>query len=156
LVTFILDIDPAFGNWLAGFTDGEGCFDVHCQRTAGRITWIYRCKFDIRLRADDKLILEEIHQRLGIGYLYDTPATSTANPSVTFTVAKKSDCVILRDIFRVHPLRAKKAADFQVWSQALDLSLSHRRGESWDSLADLHVKLREGRKFTGEVKCLNG
>lgn len=55
-------VGPEFGNWLAGFTDGEGCFTVEAYR--GRAS--HSCSFTIALRVDDKSILDECQLRTGL------------------------------------------------------------------------------------------
>ena len=43
-------LDPRFGDWLAGFVDGEGCFRLHVERNGN----YYACHFQIKLRRDDR------------------------------------------------------------------------------------------------------
>jgi hypothetical protein len=61
-------MDAAFGNWLAGFIDGEGSFTIQSARAD--MPQFYT-RFQIRLRADDRPILEEIRAQLGVGALYE-------------------------------------------------------------------------------------
>jgi hypothetical protein len=148
-------LDPAFGNWLAGFTDGEGCFCIfRLQKTTNRSRVNYQCQFVINLRADDAAILVEIRDRLGIGKISKRNAKSplivNQNPQVKFCITSKPGCIILRDIFLAHPLRAKKAGDFKIWCEALEYWISHEQGGSWDDMADAKMRLEAGRKFHGE------
>lgn len=141
-------LDPAFGNWFAGFTDGEGCFAIDRAlhvRTC-RVT-TYRCVFRISLRDDDTAILHEIQEQLGIGVIRTQTPTRNQNPWSAFSVHGKGDCQILRDCFRTHPLRAKKAKDFAIWSQALDCWLAHKRGDSWEDMILLKKELQEVRTY---------
>lgn len=59
-------VAPSFGYWFAGFTDGEGCFQIH-QKNAPNPSWC--CTFAIALRADDIDVLEGIGRWLTIGSL---------------------------------------------------------------------------------------
>jgi site-specific DNA-methyltransferase (adenine-specific) len=143
-------IDPAFMHWFAGFVDGEGCFSVHRkpQNT-------FDCQFSITLRADDRPILERIQRTLGIGTLsmptaHQNPSSGRAdNPKARYCVSSQRDCTRLRDLFRAFPLRAKKAKDFELWSDALDAWLKHKRGE-WDDMAQLRDELMQGRAYSEE------
>ena len=135
-------IDPAFGNWLAGFTDGEGYFTINRH-----IHGHYRCSFGIKLRGDDRPILEEIQIQTGLGTIYDRPKNGKTNPQSEFLVQSIKGCLALREIFRVHPLRAKKAEDFKIWSEAMDFWTTHKYRDPWDNMADAKKRLEEVRKF---------
>lgn len=54
-------VPPSFGYWFAGFTDGEGCFQIH-QKNAPNPSWC--CTFVIALRADDIDVLKGIEKWL--------------------------------------------------------------------------------------------
>jgi DNA modification methylase len=141
-------IDPGFCHWLAGFTDGEGCFSVHKKNVNGCET--YDCQFSIQLRRDDKPVLERIQRELGIGTIHDRPGPGgNAGPQVRYCVSSQRDCKVLRDIFRAFPLRAKKATDFQLWSETLDRWLEHERG-AWGDMADARDRLMANRKYKVE------
>jgi LAGLIDADG endonuclease len=141
-------LDRSFGHWFAGFTDGDGCFSI------ARVHDCFICRFYIALRADDASILYEIQDRLGLGVVYHrkTPSRKVpdgyvASPQKLFTVFKKPECIILRDVFRNYPLRTKKAEDFRIWSQAIDLWIEHKFGDSWTGMADLKNQLNAGKKY---------
>jgi hypothetical protein len=140
-------LDPEFGHWFSGFSDGEGCFDITPVRNNGKI--YYYCRFTIGVRADDKLILEEIRQRLGVGRIWDKSSPSVkGSPQATFSVINKSDCVRLQRVFRTYPLRAKKAEDFKLWSQALDCSLIRKWDEQKIStMRFFKEQMESNRKF---------
>lgn len=73
-------IDPAFGHWLAGFVDGEGCFYIGriCNRKKGVEYVNYRCAFTISLRDDDHAVLHEIRDTLGTGRIVTRKARETS------------------------------------------------------------------------------
>jgi site-specific DNA-methyltransferase (adenine-specific) len=132
-------IDPAFGHWLAGFIDGEGCFHIH-RKPQGT----FDCQFSISLRGDDMPILERCHRMTGLGTL---ALTKTAgNPKARWTVSSKAACLALRDLLRAFPLRAKKAHDFELWSEAVTEWVNHERGE-WDSMEEIRAVLMDSRAY---------
>lgn len=145
-------LDPAFCHWLAGFTDGEGCFSVHKKNVRGYET--YDCQFSITLRADDKPVLERIRAELGIGSIADRPGDEAKNPQARYCVSSQRDCLILRDLYRAFPLRAKKATDFELWSEALDEWVRHEPGE-WGDMADARDRLMANRRFKPEGVRVN-
>jgi hypothetical protein len=98
-----------FGNWVAGFIDGEGCFYI--RHAGGSYAPIFRLK----VRDDDRPILDEIVRRTGIGYVKRTPSRN----QVEWMVCNKRDCQKLARFLQAHPLRAKKARDFAIWTKAL-------------------------------------
>jgi hypothetical protein len=108
-------VDSDFGNWLAGFIDGEGCFYI----TRDRKRSPYRARFSIALRADDRPILEEVRAVTGIGTIHDYTASSTGSRTTRWMVQSYTDCATLKSILDRYPLRAKKRNDFDVWSRAL-------------------------------------
>ena len=117
----------AFGNWLSGFTDGEGCFGLHrhgVNPSTGKRRG-YHGLFRIELRGDDSGVLSSIKEYLGCGNLGGSPANlgyspRKVNPTCTYFV---SDNKSLHDVvipnFEKFPLRSKKARDFAIWSQAI-------------------------------------
>lgn len=151
-----MNVDPAFGHWLAGFTDGEGCFLINHYRKT------YSCAFSIQLRADDNNVLEHIQEQLGFGrlFLHTSVNKSNRNPRSVFHVSTKDGCVLLRNLFLTYPLRAKKARDFEIWTEALDFWLTvYRRHDdngrmipwdNWTVMAEAKERLELNRKFTKE------
>lgn len=117
------DIPEAFGNWLAGFTDGEGSFNLVLTRHGNIVP-----RFAISLRRDDRAVLSEIHETLGFGRIYDTKRFESSvrnnNPKSSFCCHSVRECRALVDVFDRFPLRAKKATDFAIWREAVILSAS--------------------------------
>jgi len=58
-----LDIPDGFGNWFAGFVDGDGCFLINARGDG--------CTLEISLRGDDQAVLHQIRNALGVGNLYN-------------------------------------------------------------------------------------
>lgn len=115
-------ITVEFGSWFAGFTDGEGSFQI-IKRNRRSPCANYECRFSIQLRDDDRPILDEIRNTLGFGTTRDKPfypgATCNARPLAEFYVCAVKDCAKLAMMFETYPLRAKKRHDFEVWKQAV-------------------------------------
>lgn len=108
-----------FGHWLAGFMDGEGCFYLTKSTTGS-----HRCQVRIKLRADDRPILDECVRRTGCGYVVGVK--SKYGPQVEWMVVRKADTARMVDIFRAFVLRAKKRRDFEIWSEAVAVMASVR------------------------------
>lgn len=123
-------VDPAFGHWLAGFIDGEGCFAINCSQsgTAHRRVQI---KFVLDLRADDRPIVEEIRARTGIkGSIRHRESYGDGNrrAQVSWHVNARGDLARLVQLLDTYPLRAKKRRDYEIWKRAVHASAGNRKG----------------------------
>lgn len=111
-------MDDAFGHWLAGFVDGEGCFAIDGRiRPGHRVPY---CQFILCLRLDDLDILECIHSEAG-GTLKVRRKTTNPNdkPSGYLRVTGAQELLRVVELFERYPLRAKKARDFVIWAEAV-------------------------------------
>lgn len=118
------DIDrDRFGDWLSGFTDGEGYF---CLKTIRPKNPTYqmdiKAVFGISLRADDEAILKLIQSFWGCGCVNRIKPRKTINEQSSFQVRRADDLAnIVIPHFDKHPLRAKKARDFAIWKEGITL-----------------------------------
>lgn len=146
------DRDDAFGHWLAGFIDGEGSFIIHGAERK-------QCRMCVKLRADDRAILDEIVERTGIGRVTHQPNNARTNPQYGWLVITKADCQRLVALLERYPLRAKKARDFEIWREAVRqwVAMAPRNGHKrndWTGMAVLQDQLMEGRRFSNIVEPL--
>lgn len=145
-------VDPAFGNWLAGLIDGEGCFFIRTGQQR------YSCRFALRLRNDDAPLLALIHETTGLGSVYwawrraphadGSPRNSTAS----WDIQKKAECRALIALLDDFPLRSKKARDFAVWRKAVEWwSLEGKRGSGgprdWAPMVAYRAELAQARAY---------
>ena len=126
-------MDREFSHWLAGFIDGEGCFRVHKEKAGA----YYACHFALKLRDDERPILEEIVTRTAIGHLkHDTVRNGNSRPCLVWVVQSKADCIKLVALLDCFPLRARKAKDYAVWREAVAFWVNQRRGNRWHGPRD--------------------
>ena len=123
--------DPSFGSWLAGFIDGEGCFTVK-RHTRGS----FGCTMAIKLRRDDRAILQRIQRFVGYGTIINTTGSGNAKPLVRYTVQCKAGCLRVVDLLTRFPLRAKKLRDFIPWAEAVCEWNTAPRGNRWHGARD--------------------
>jgi hypothetical protein len=119
--------EPSFGNWLAGFTDGEGCFMASFRNG------VFSARFTIQLRLDDYPTLETIRVNLGTGTLSkklpSKKAKVKANPTCVFSIRSIKDLYgVVVPIFDTYPLRSKKNRDYKIWRQIVIIAAGHHRG----------------------------
>jgi len=125
---FPADIDRRdFGNWLSGFTDGEGCFRLARSRHP-KYRDQYRsgfATFEINMRVDDRPILEQIRSFFGFGSItehdsYAKDRNGERQAKLVCTRVRPLNGIIIPQ-FEQYQLRAKKARDFLIWREAVRL-----------------------------------
>jgi len=124
---FPSDIDrDAFGHWLSGFTDGEGCFmlGLHNYRRLKYHYLVPNCCFCISLRADDYRVVELIQAYFQCGVISYAERSKNAGindkPKVIFrirAIPQLLDVVVPH--FDTYHLYAKKKRDFLIWKEAV-------------------------------------
>ena len=163
---FPRDIDrDEFGQWLSGFTDGEGCFWLGICRNKSAIGKLPspRARFIITLRQDDTEALRLIQSYFQVGNVRPchNEHHTKSKPAMTFSVSNTPDLSrVIIPHFHKFPLWSKKARDFIIWekgililSQMKELPSSGTLGVlKWtpkrlESFSSLVTKLRNHRAF---------
>lgn len=134
------EIKPTLALRLVGLTEGEGCFYIAHQGNGN-----YNCGFTIKMRADDRRLLEHSQAGCGgIGSITEQPRTNGWAPTVSWQVRKKADVGVIRDLFELYPLWSKKSRDFAIWAEAADFWLHCvGYGTDWTPVADAKRRLHE-------------
>lgn len=140
-----------YGDWLAGFTDGEGCFHLGFV-TSKRFRPSPQATFVIALRRDDQAVLERIQSYWQVGRLYLSHRT-LKNKKHFVTIYSVQTAADLANVvvphFERHPLASKKAGDFLIWKRAVALLASRsRRGRGPDGKYSLGWTDEEIARFT--------
>jgi LAGLIDADG DNA endonuclease family protein len=139
------DISDEFGNWFAGFTDGEGCFYISKFSGYGGLI---QAGFKISVRKDDEEIVREIHRLLGFGTVGYSQTRTTA--AVGFRVAASAHCMALVNLFTRYPLRAKKRRDFEIWRKLVQICYDETK-PTYVEHKDLIDALSAVKKFKVET-----
>ncbi len=109
-------LDDGLGHWIAGLTDGEGCFQLRVTKDKK-----FRPGFQLKLRDDDSSVLVDIVTVLNCGKIYPDKREGR-NPMVAYEVFDIDSLHgIIIPLFERYPLRAKKAREFEVWKTAVEL-----------------------------------
>ena len=144
-----LPASDAFCNWLAGFTDGEGCFMAKARKDGS-----WDMSFAFTIRADEQPALEEIQKYFG-GYIYTYH--KGINHTVNLRWSSAADCLRIQKLFTKYPLRAKKKHCFKLWSQLLGAKLiGIKTRDVADEIKQLKViKLYQGAQDVSTVPAVS-
>lgn len=158
-----------FLEWLSGFTDADGFFNLqrrYVRSTHGKKAdyLTYEPRFGINLRDDDKPILQTIRDTLGFGHI--NPNTKLRNlvnteekeyqtkPQACYVVTSVKDCLKIGDIFTEHPLRSRKQAIFEVWAKAVK-ECARGKYKNLRLLELYRMEMQELRKYQGSESILS-
>jgi hypothetical protein len=108
------DVPSEFGYWLAGFTDGEGCFAITPARQGRWTIW-----FRINVREDERDTMAYIATATGLGSVMPIHQGGSPNAQIAWFVCAKAEVIRLAELFDRYPLRAKKARDYAIWRLAV-------------------------------------
>jgi hypothetical protein len=97
--------DPYAANYFAGFFSGEGCF-----RLARR-----QARFVIKLRRDDRPLLEAFCRDFAIGSVVDVAAVEPWSPAAVWHVVGAHDVLKGIGLFESAPLLGRKARQYRAW-----------------------------------------
>jgi hypothetical protein len=134
--------DPRKDAWFAGFTDGEGSFNINLRNVARDAR---TPRFQINLRIDDAPVLEALRVAFGGTICYEA-ARKNGAPNCCWSVVAKRDLARLIEYFDRFPLRAKKSRDYAIWRQAARVYLEHSASDP--RLGVLRDALIAGRCFS--------
>lgn len=97
--------DPYAANYFAGFFSGEGSFGL-----AGR-----QARFVIKLRRDDRPLLEAFQRDFSIGSVRDVATPEPWSPAAVWHVAGARDVLKGIGLFDSAPLLGRKARQYRAW-----------------------------------------
>lgn len=148
-----------FSAWLAGFTDGEGCFYLS-MKANNMSPWKESpyAGFQITLRADDDPVLRLIQSFFGSGYMRSQSERfkgKHAKPQRSLCLSNVISLCKVVDFFDSHPMFAKKRRDYAIWREAALLIVNNKRHrytlEKMTTFRDLVIALKEQRKYQSPV-----
>jgi LAGLIDADG endonuclease len=92
-------------SYFAGFFSGEGCFML-AKRQA---------RFVIKLRRDDRPLLDAFRRDFGIGSVRDVATPEPWSPAAVWHVTAARDVLTGIGLFESAPLLGRKARQYQAW-----------------------------------------
>lgn len=137
--------------YLAGFTDGEGCFYVGFgKRDDLPLKWQVITEFHVSQNPGGKNLLEIFRKRLDCGYLKPNHAKSLKDKSWILIVKDRSD---LRKkvipFFKKNPLYTAKQEDFTIFSKVLEI-IEQSRHLQKDGLREIIELVFSNKRVTNK------
>lgn len=133
-------LDDDLVAYLGGFFTGEGHLALHGTRA----------RLAVRLRDDDRPLLEHLASATGLGKLYASPQSGGTRPSVTWSVFRRDQLKDAADLLASAGLRGRKARELPIWRSAvLEIvsARSERRPTRPDVLSACRTALLEARRY---------
>jgi hypothetical protein len=131
--------------WLAGFTTGEGCFQIKSFKSNTKLGQTIRLMFTITQHNKDKELIASLIDFLGCGNIY----TYQNNPAIDYKVSKIQDITeILIPILDKYTILGKKNLDYQDFKKAAFLikNGNHLTEEGMNSILNIKKNMNKGRK----------
>lgn len=103
-----------FKEWLVGFTDGDGTFNIYVNQKNSRVTFTYKLSQSIY----NEQVLYKIKKELGIGRI----TKDKARHMTSYVVTKREDLIdVILPIFDEYPLLSSKHFNYIKFKKALNL-----------------------------------
>ena len=123
---------PGLAEWIAGFTDGEGCFSISVVRNEGcRLGWQVQHEFAITQSSSSLAALESIRSHMGCGRIVVSErADNHREPLARYSVKRRKDLTqVVIPFFEAHPLMTAKRNDFVLFKRAMEIIALERHLE---------------------------
>lgn len=132
------------GEWLAGFTSGEGCFLVFVSKSSTHaLGFRVQLVFQITQHSRDERLMKSLISYLGCGRL-----VTSSDGKVQFRVEKFSDnSEKIQEFFYNHKIRGVKLEDFKDWCLLAKLmqGQEHLTQEGLDKIVKIKAGMNKGR-----------
>lgn len=140
----VANITIPHGEWLAGFTSGEGCFFVSVNKSSTHVSGFkVQLIFQITQHSRDERLIQSLIPYLGCGNL----VTSSDN-KVQFRVGKfKDNLDKIIKFFDNHQIRGVKLENFKDWCIVAKLVKDniHLTPEGINEIRKIKIRMNKGR-----------
>jgi hypothetical protein len=135
---------PPPPEWIAGFTSGEGCFNINITKsTTNKSGYQVQLKFQLTQPRDSEL-LKSLVSFLGCGYYYATKGRDCGD----FLVVRFSDISSkIIPFFKKYPIQGVKANDFADFCEITELmeSKAHLTKDGLEQIKQIKSGLNRGK-----------
>lgn len=150
-----LTIDP---NWLIGFTDGEGCFNIHITSSKTLVIGVQvKVRFILTQHSRDIDLMQKLVQILGCGGLSQY---SGEKPAINLVVSKFADInTKIISLIKKYPLQSSKRLEFGDFCLVVEqmINKAHLTKEGLEKIKEIKARMNTRRelvfnKYTEEDK----
>ena len=138
-------------DYIVGLTDGEGCFYVETRRPQGfHKTFRVEMHFFIKLREDDKYLLEQVKEFFTCGGIYyQKEYRVNQRNCYRFGITAQNDLhKKLIPFFDKYPLQSKKAKNYLLFRQIAKMVKNgdHKTLEGFETIQQLKSQMNKGAR----------
>lgn len=131
------------GNYVTGFADGDGSFNVRVGRIKGETRWNVSARFTVGLHKKDKVLLEQMRSFFdGAGGIY-----KQGENALQYGVESLSALTnVIVPHFDAYPLLTQKRSDFELFKSVVKLinQKEHRTAEGLQEIVNLKASMNWG------------
>lgn len=147
-------------DYIVGLTDGEGCFYVNVRDRNSRWSPKVETHFYIKLREDDKELLEQVKQHFGCGGVYfQNEKRPNHACCYRFEIHSHRDITeVLIPFFEKHPLLSSKKQDFEIFRQIALMvhEGKHKTIDGLEEMRDLKLQMNSRARWMRENRLSSG
>lgn len=135
-------------DYIVGLTDGEGCFYVNVRTRNSRWTPKVETHFYIKLREDNRQLLEKVKEKFGRGAVYFQKDRRPNHSSCyRFEINSQKDIKeVLIPFFKKHSLQGPKRKDFEIFCLIAKLVQKgkHKTDKGLEKIRNLKMQMNIG------------
>jgi hypothetical protein len=132
-------------NWISGFVDGEGTFDIKIYSSKTNVGFAVQLRFRIPQHERDFKLIELIMKYFGSGSI----EKHTRHPAVTLVINKFSTIIEqIIPFFESHPLKSVKFCDYLDWCNVAKImsNKAHLTQEGLNLIRTIKSGINKGRE----------
>ena len=130
--------EDAFAAYLGGFFTGEGHFSISGTQV----------RTVLKVREDDRPLLEALATATGLGSIYLTGAYRTSKPAAAWVIHRRDQLPRAVELLERARLRGRKLREFEVWREAALAVAKPSAKRSRDLIHDTAARLKEIRAYS--------
>lgn len=134
-------------SWLSGFTDAEGCFNVHIVKRK-EMKQLYNVSLRFLLdQKNEKSVLEDIKNLIGFGKVVCRNKNSEFRDMFRYSLHSIKNSKVIIDYFNNFPLKTTKNYSFEIWANIYNMLINkeHLTNEGLNKIRFLRSNMN---KFT--------
>lgn len=147
-------------DYIVGITDGEGCFYVNVRDRNSRWSPKVETHFYIKLRDDNKELLEEIRDSFGCGAVYFQKENRPNHSNCyRFEINSQKDInEVLLPFFENHQLHSPKRKDFEIFRKIAFMVQrgEHKTEKGLNEMRSLKMQMNGWARRMREIRTSGG